>query len=320
MNCTLKEILINTIINNIPENMKAVDYLAGILKLGRDSIYRRLNGQIDFSVIEISILAQELNFSLDEIHCKYDSELALFGFQNETLASPEKSMMTMIQFHCDNMKRLRNATNGYVFTATNQLLGLVALDLKYQNLWKFIYYRWSHQLDTVPLNYYFKDLQIPKDILDLIETASCYKHKLKQITVFDENILYNIMRGIKYYKDSGLMTDEDIYGIKTDIKNLLDYLQALLQSGMDEAGALSEIYLSSVNISSNFTYVDCDGEESVLFYVHSDDCIYTRDKELCALQKQWLDSIKRYSVLLTQSNQKMQIDFVNRQYKYLQEL
>ncbi|MCC8146509.1 MAG: hypothetical protein LIO93_08760, partial [Bacteroidales bacterium] len=74
------------------------------------------------------------------------------------------------------------------------------------------------------------------------------------------------------------------------------------------------------NISSNSTYVNSNNKESVYFYINSDSSIYSYDHKLCKIQKEWLESLKRYSILITESNQKMQVDFINRQYKYLEEL
>ena len=318
MDSKLKEILIREILGNIPNNVKPVSYLTDILDLGRESVYRRLNGQIDFSLAEIVKLSSELNFSINEIQSEYNQSLAAFEFYKKRLISPEESFKAMLQSFYERMKTVVSANEKHTDMAINRLLG--SLSLQYDHLYKFVYYKWIHQFDKVPLNYYFSDLNVTDEIKDLVQQGAYYQKLLSKTIVLDENILHNTIQEIKYYQARELITKDEIALIKSDLLLLLERFEAILDTGKSIYGTKWEIYLCSINVCSNATCLNYDGKVSSSFWIHSDAAINTSDRQIYKLQKEWIESLKKYSTLITQSNQKMQAEFLNRQYKLLEEL
>lgn len=317
MDNKLKEVLIKKILENIPANVKPVNYLNSVLDLGRESAYRRLNGQIDFSLAEIIKLSTQLNFSLNEIHSEYNTKLAAFDFYKNRLISPEQSFRSMLQSFYDRMITVFNAKEKHTDMAVNRLLG--SFVLSYSHLCKFVYYKWIHQFDKVPLNYYYKDLEVSDNILNLAQQGSYYQQRLSKTIILDENILYNTIQEIKYYHDRELINKEEAALIKNDLISLLERMESILNTGKNHVGAKWEVYLCSINVCSNASCLNYDGKVSSSFWIHSDGAINTSNRQIYSLQKEWMESLKKYSTLITQSNQKMQAEFLNQQYKYLEE-
>jgi len=318
MNSRLKEILINNILQNIPGNIKPVNCLSEILDLGRESVYRRLNGQIDFTLAEIVKLSTELNFSLNEIHSEYDKNLAAFEYYRERAISPKQGFLVMLQAFYTKMQVVFEAEERYTDIALNRLI--TSFILQYRYLYKFAYYKWVHLFDKVPLNYYYKELELSKDVLDLTKKASYFQQRLDKTVVLDEYFLYNTIQEIKYYKDRDLIDEEETALIKNDLKKFIDDFQIILDTGQSRGGAKWEVYLCSKNISSNASCLNYDDKISSSFWIHSDSAINTSDKQIYMMQKEWINSLKKYSTLITQSNQMMQADFLNRQYRLVEDL
>lgn len=318
MNDRLKKILITKILENIPYNIKPVSYLADTLDLGRESIYRRLNGQIEFTLAEIVKLSTMLNFSLDEIHSDYDNQLVSFRFNNDRLSTPEKRFQNMLQVRYENIMKAVEAKENHVYMAVNKLIGIPSL--RFPHLLKFTYYKWLHQFGQTSLHNYYNELVIPPEITSLAKKMVYYEGKLNKTVILDEQAYHNTIKEIKYYKDRGLINDHDISLIKENLQELYEDIQPILQSGKSLAGTNWEVYLPSLSICSNSSYLKFDENELTLFWIHADTPIYTSDSKMCQMQKDWLDSLKRFSTLISQSNQKMQADFLNQQYKYLEEL
>lgn len=318
MNSRLKEILINNILENIPNNIKPVNYLTEILDLGRESVYRRLNGQIDFTLAEIVKLSVELNFSLNEIHSRYDKNVAAFEYYKDRVKSPRQSFLTKIEAFYARMQDVFKAEDRYTDIALNRLIG--SFILQYEHLSKFAYYKWIHLFDKVPLNYYYKELEVPAEILNLSQKATYYQQRLDKTVVMDEYFLYNTIQEIKYYQDRGLIDNEEIALLKNDLKAFIDEFQIILDTGQSRAGAKWEVYLCSMSISSNASCLNYDDKISSSFWIHSDGAISTSDRQIYIMQKEWINSLKKYSTLITQSNQMMQADFLNQQYKLVEEL
>ncbi|MDR3059906.1 MAG: hypothetical protein LBU84_17435 [Prevotella sp.] len=317
MDNKLKEILIKKILDNIPTNVKPVNYLTDILDMGKESVYRRLNGQISFTLAEIVKLSTELNFSLNEIHSEYDNNLAVFEFYKDRLNGPEQSFYTLLQSFYDRMITVYGADQSHTDMAINRLLGSLAL--QYDYLYKFVYYKWIHQFDKVPLNYYYRDLELSSDMISMVKKGTYYQQRLSKTIILDENTLYNTIQEIKYYRDRELIDDEEALLIKGDLIKLLGNLEFVLNTGKNHVGTSWEIYLCSIDVCSNATCLNYDGQVSSSFWLHSDGAINTSDHQIYNLQMEWIDSLKKYSTLITKSNQKMQADFLNRQYKLLEE-
>lgn len=318
MNERLKSVLIKKILRSIPANVKPVGYLTDVLDLGRESVYRRLSGQIDFSLTEVVTLSSKLNFSLDEIHCECSDIQSSFGFQNDLEISPEKSFLRMLQFHYESMLKASQASQSRVSIAMNRMLGI--LSLRYPNLLKLSYYKWIHQFEKVSLNYYYSDLEVPQEIIRLAQQASFYDQQLDKIIILDENIHSTIVQDVNYYRDRGLINDDELKLIKEDLSELFQRLRVILRTGYTTADARWEVYLSSINIASNTIYMQYDDEELVSFLIHSDDAIHTSDSKVCQLQREWIETVKKFSTLISNSNEKVQTEFINLQYKCLDEL
>lgn len=318
MNERLKEILLKRILDNIPNNVKPVNFLSDILDIGKESVYRRLNRQIAFTLDEIVILSNELNISLDQIRSEYDGKLADFSLLKGRLISPEKGFLTRLQLFCDIMEEAYNAKDSYTYMVINRFLG--TFSTKYPHLYKFVYYKWIHQFDKVSLNYYYSDLEIPEDVVRLTQKASYYQQRLAKTVIWDESVYYNTIQEIKYYQERGLIEENDILLIKGDLVKSLEGLGYVLNTGESYVGTKWEVYLSSVKVSSNSSCLRYDDNVSTSFWVHSDSPIVSLDSQVYDLQKEWVDSLKKYSTLITKSNQKMQAEFLNKQYKLLEEI
>jgi len=73
MEKSLNKKITETILKHIPRHIKPVPYLMSFLDLGRLSTYRRLKGEIPFTVDEILKLSKEFGFSIDKIISENDN-------------------------------------------------------------------------------------------------------------------------------------------------------------------------------------------------------------------------------------------------------
>ena len=59
--------LIEAIKKAMPNEQPVASYLINLLPLGREAVYRRVRGEISFSLTEIALIANDLNISIDNI-------------------------------------------------------------------------------------------------------------------------------------------------------------------------------------------------------------------------------------------------------------
>jgi hypothetical protein len=317
MEKNLNKMLAERILEKIPSNVKPVEYLMGTLGLARESVYRRKRGELSFSFKEIVKLSGELNFSIDEVMNKNSKDKVIFNIQNNALYNTEETFMAMLREYLNLVKKKHEARQVEIIVSQNRITPIYAINS--EHLFKFIYYKWMHQGYQVPLNFYYADVVVPAEILALKNKLILYINQISNYTFIIDPLTYkNTFDEILYYYERNLLTEEELFILKDDLLGLLKQTESLAQRGVSDFGTSYQYYLSSLNVESNTIYVKYDDiVESflLLYYVNP---INTNDKYMCATHKRWLDSTRRYSSLITHSNEILQTKFFNEQYRYLE--
>jgi len=299
------EELSNKILNRIPPHIKAPEYLAEALSLSKESVYRRLKGLIPFTFEEIILLSGKLDFSLDELLKGDKNEQVIFNLQNNKLIEAHDSFLKIFRHYSRNIEEIDKSKYNHIIITANRIMAIFTCP--YINLFRFFYYKWQHQFEHTPLNYKFSEVQIPEELEELRKRALKNTNIQSLTFITDRNILYNTIKEIKYYMDRHLIEQDEIKLLK---KELGVFIKGFYTPSKEEPFRENglDIYMSPMNIDENTSYVVCDDKVYVELWTYSDTGIYTSDPELCVLQKDWMDSLKNYSILISNSNQKMQAE------------
>ena len=167
MTMNLNKIVLTKILDIMPENLKPVTLLMDVLDIGKESAYRRLRGEKPFSMEEIYKLSLVLNFSLDEIISNDKSDAAAFNHIGTIRQNPSKNLLEFFRYYESYLQRLIDSENSEITCTLNHFLHTMFIN--YEHLFKFIYYRWMHQMTDVPLNYLYSEVVIPKEIKESCE-------------------------------------------------------------------------------------------------------------------------------------------------------
>lgn len=296
------------ILEKIPAEIKPAEYLTDILGISKESAYRRLKGTIPFTFGEALHLATKLDFSMDEIFKGNKDEHAILSCYNNRLTDDD-GFLQMFRLHYYNQEAIYKAKQNQITISTNCILAIFTC--AFENLFKFSYYKWLHRFKSMPLNFSLSDLVIPDELKILREKVIDYSGDLNVTLITDKNIFRNTIQEVKYYKDRGLINNEEIQLIKDELKDFIEGFYLFSSKKTFGDNARSEAYLCSLNIENNTSYVVFDNKISSYYWTYSDCCIHTSDPHLCALEKDWMDSLKKYSTLISNSNQKMQAELYN---------
>jgi len=311
--------LAEKIFEKIPPNVKPIEYLMTTLDLARESVYRRKRGELSFSIKEIVKLSQELNFSIDEIIGTENQSKIIFDIQNNAMFSPEETFRSMLEEYFSLVKRKYEAHNVETIITQNQILPIFVL--KFKHLFKFFYYKWMHQGYRVPLNFYYADIKVPVEILNLKDDLIWHINQINNyIFIIDPNTYIDSFKEVLYYYDRKLISKEDLFILKEEFVNLLRHTESLVLKGTNDHGLSYQFYLSSLNVESNTFYVKYDDKIESFLWLYYVNPVKTNNKRMCATHKRWIDSMKRYSSLITHSNELLQAKFYNEQYNYIEQV
>lgn len=311
--------VLERVLAKIPVNMKPVNYLMDMLDLGKESAYRRLRGDQAFSFEEIAVLSAELDFSLDEIVQKNNKNTAIFNYVGGSGSEPEEGMLEFLQYYESYLNGIGNDRDSKITVTMNHLFYTTILG--YDNLFKFTYYRWMHQMKEVPLNYQYADIAIDSRILAVRNRILGKEHLLKNVSyIIDKNLFLNMIKEIQYFFRRGLISVDELEMIKKDFFAFMADMEKTLNRGIDSNGNISEIYLSVLNIDNNTVYATSNGKTESSFWLSYGHPIRTTNTEITTRHKYWIDSLKKYATVISRSNELVQADFFNQQREYISKI
>ncbi|MDR1160886.1 MAG: hypothetical protein LBK45_00965 [Tannerellaceae bacterium] len=318
MNDDLDKLLVDKIFEKLSFDPNPVDYLMDLLHLSRKSVYRRRKGDLPFSFEEIVILAKELDFSIDALVAKSNENQAIFTHKTDILFDPKETFISMLEKYLEFYKKAAHATSFEGFLTMNRILLIYALDTTH--LFRFFYYMWVHQGDNIPVNFRYSEMDVPPEILALSQKVlECVRSIGRTTIILDELVFKNIFNEIAYYYQRELLTTEEYIQLKDELLAYIKRLELIVSLGTNEYGSNYAIYLSTLNIESNSCYYKIDDDIESSFWVFGISPIYTNNNFVFTSHRKWINSLKKYSSLISQSNELLQSKFFNEQYNYIVE-
>jgi len=315
----LNEIIVNTVLKNIPKNIKPVFYLMELLKISRESVYRRLRKDIPFSVDELTKLASTLNFSLDEIIEGSNKERIFFDLGLQKSGSSGDSFSEMLQLYSVYINNLSQSKNSNIFLALNCIFPLYTVC--FQNIFKFQYLKWIVGTQEDFKNT-FSNLTIPEELSVLRKKVSEEIKMLCDSTfILTPNICLSIIKDIQYYYQRKLISKDDLEILKKELLQFINAAENVAKTGRFEGGnSQMDFYISIPYINSNTVYFEYDDVSEVHYWIYPNSPIMVKNSTVSNIHKQWLLSLKKSSTLITQSNEILQVDFFDTQRKLIGKL
>lgn len=314
-----RELFVNNLINIIPAHIKPVDFLIDTLNISRVSAYRRLNSQLPFTYDEIVILSDRLDFSLDKILSKVHHEKDVFSLAKITKENFQSCFLKLLNDYYIDLKEQNQAVKRRGIHTINHVWLMYVIG--YENLMKFYYYKWLHQLyfDAYPPE--FADIHLSTEIISLSQNIQKEVQRYQDATfIIDKRLFFDIIENIQYYYRRNVFDEEVLLLMVNELKELIDYAASHVLKGKNAMGKSRKFYLSTISLHFNITYTEYDDKQKCFFYVNTINPLRSNDKIICHFIARWLESVKKYSVLMTGSNEALQMEFFHKQHRYLEDL
>jgi hypothetical protein len=316
----LNKKIINEIWSFVPKNKKIVSHLMELLDLSRESIYRRLRGEVPFSIQEIATLSHTLNFSIDEIACGKSQNRIFFDQFGEISGDSYKSFLSMFDQFYSYLENMLPLDKKEIMLAINQFHP--SLLISFEHLFKFIYYKWSHHVHTNPVS---KEpfSRVVEATMDLKTLQKRVKNDLQKmdniIVIFDSNIFINLIKDIDYYYRRKLIDSSGLGVLRREMSDLINCFEKIAETGFSPNNIKMNLYLSYFNINTNIGYLRFNNIQQSLFWLFSSTPIIMNNSGICEYQQKWLNFLRRQSICISQSNEILQTDYFEKQREYLNE-
>ena len=110
-----------------------------------------------------------------------------------------------------------------------------------------------------------------------------------------------------------MLTDDDIDVMKQELHRLLDEMEQIAARGEYPNGNKAYMYLSNINFEATYTFLEKGSFQLCMFRLYAINYMDSQHPEVCRAQKEWIQSLKRYSTLISQSGEIQRMIFFTKQ-------
>ena len=315
----LRSTIAAKILSKIPPQVKPIDYLMRSLDISRESVYRRIRGDISFTLEEMVILSIDLGFSIDELTLKDMHSRMFFDVHVSHDQNPSDIYVSMIEQYFQSIFDAPHEKEIETIMITNHVP--CRFIVFFNHLLKFTYYRWMHQHLESSLKYCYSDVVMPEKLIYLQQKIIHNFKKFRNNTlILDSNFFQNLILEIQYYYKRKLINDNELALIKEDLLRLINMIESIAQNGYFDYESKYDFYLSSLHVESTSQIIRYDNQMKLRFHINSTEPITITNVNLCIMHKKWLDSMRKYSTLISQSNEILQAKYFFKQRSLIEKI
>ena len=311
---------INLIKEKLPVSANLANTLMDILFLGKEAIYRRLRGEVPFTLAEAAAVSRKLGVSLDELIGSSFQGNALFNLNFIQQDDLIKTYSSIVDTYVNLFRNVKEEPNSCLYSSSN-LIPQTSY-LKYDMLSKFRLFKWVYQHNNqAEFIRCFDDTDMPKHLLDsqkaFVEESQGFS---RTCYIWDDRIFYYLANDIRYFIEIGLISKGNATKLKDEILALLDELETIAEQGRFKTGKKVEIYISNINFEATYSYVASDYFNICLVRLFAINSITSQDPKVVKSIKEWILSLKKFSTLISQSGEMQRIQFFAKQRELIKSL
>ncbi|MDR2130070.1 MAG: hypothetical protein LBP56_02685 [Odoribacteraceae bacterium] len=308
----LNKELITAIAQCLPRGESMVNLISEILSMGKESVYRRLRGEVLFTFEEVAKLARGLNISMDNMIGLKSIRRALFDLSLIKMDNLFDKYYEVLDGYIEIFKVLKRDPGSKIKLAFNTFPYMFVTP--YPTLARFQLFRWINQIRVNQNLTAFSALEMPERVLDIQRAfvSEMYGAGSTQY-LMDESMFSSFVQQVRYFAKLRLLNKEETRQLQQELLALLNDLEALSIRGSFENGKEVQIYLSDFAFKLSSAYFECQDFVMCDLLLYSMNRVRSYNVKLCQTQSDWIESLKRYATLITQSGEIQRADYMEKQ-------
>jgi len=313
-NLDLQKEFIECLLNTIPQKQELTYRIADILKIEKESAYRRLTGRVSFSLREMGMICQTLSISIDRLLTRNLSYVLLPLYLNSP--SQYESMDYLANMVDSVMQRLEIITQAE--TDVHHIMNVLPAEFYIYSpaILKFMFFKWGHYFVGTSEFSNFSSWEIPEGLRNFSERLIALGHIERSIHICDHSIIWNLVIEIEHFYKMRSITNEDKNLLVNEIKELLNNWELALCRKLEIQKPFSNegsFYLSTVNLGFSAVHWISDRGQSMLLQTnfssaHLDDTVETLDRV-----RKWMKYLCSVSTMISDSGHVERRAFFKRQ-------
>ncbi|MCC8018544.1 MAG: hypothetical protein LIO85_02055 [Rikenellaceae bacterium] len=300
--------LVEAMRERLPKGVNLAHHLMDLLCLGKESVYRRLRGEVPFTFNEVVFLAKHFNISLDGIMGETVSNGAMFNLQLIATDDEFENYCEIQNYYSNIFSYIAKDPMSELTMACNTIPYSLYPGFGYLTRYRLC--RWMYHNDKLSLPTKLDDIVVPKKLIEVQEKLASSIRDINSVSfIWDCNVLKSYIREIEYFRALRMLTDGDLDKLKREMLVLLDELEKMTIEGHNSDGKKVSVYLSNIDFESSYGYAEREGFQICFFRIHLINSFDSQQKQICEAQKSWIRALKRHSTLISQSGEVERIKF-----------
>jgi hypothetical protein len=295
----------------LPPNVSFADEIAEILKISRDSAYRRIRGETVLSLDEAKVLCNQYGVSLDVL-LGTTSEIVPFRHQvvNNTPEAFERWLRSLF----DNLQTIASfpAEKEIVFCAKDVP---VFHYFHYPELAAFKMYFWMKSVLSYPnlQSEKFKPSLISGEYLTLGRKIADMYGKIPSIELWSDETTNVTLKQIEFYHESGFFhSSADAHLLLDQYITLLQEVREKAANGFKNDGVPFKLYENEILIADNNVLFRM-GEKKAVYVIHNiTEILMTTHEAFCKQTEYFTNNLQNRSILISTTGEKERNKFFNR--------
>lgn len=296
----------------IPHRPDLVREIARILKIEKEPASRRLNNNVNFSIDEIAALAKELDISLDPLLHRGSHTLCIpHVFEQPWSETSMDSLAEMIESHNSRTWQIGSDSSDFGMVAGSLPLEFM---MAHDVLIKYFLFKWGYFfIGSGDFNNY-QSWQIPDRFHRMKERFRDCPPRGKMMYIWDDSLIWALARELEYLHVIHVIDDQSKEEIRQELHRMLTGLEVWVRGLNDDGQFQVSFYISSVQIGADSWFLMSERGSAAFFETHFTRTNVVSDKESCHEIREWVNSLRKISYMVSGSGEKQRKLFFEEQH------
>ncbi|MCD8079079.1 MAG: hypothetical protein LUF04_01290, partial [Bacteroides sp.] len=181
----------------------------------------------------------------------------------------------------------------------------------------FHLFKWLYQQDAVVGEhtiFSYEDVELTQELRVrqqyLVEVSREFD---RSVYIWDNRAFFSLVNDIRYFRDVQMISEENIWHLKNEMLQILNEVEALAKTGAFPNGNELQMYVCHINFETSCAYVQSGEEKMSLIKVYNLNSILSHDQRVFDNLKGWIQSLRKFSTLITQSAEVQRYKFFKEQ-------
>jgi hypothetical protein len=294
-------IIFEEIQKNIPRNQLLVSYLMDTLAIAKEPAYRRIRGQVPFTFEEVAKISTNLGISIDNmLEHSENSQIVQFKMPVNTGRTPDEVITAMLSDELSRLKKLSAANDAEITMGVNRIFWQF---FNFPVMVKLEYCRFLTAFNQIPIGTSFANIDVPQEIMEICQQIRYYTQKIHNITcIIQKDVILKTIDEINYVRQKHSISDKQLREIQSELFGFLEFFVSQ-NAGENSSNSDWKYYLCPTYIDTNSMSCSFGGNGFVQFWIYFESPFIIKNNSIMAqVQRRWLESRKKVSMLITHSN------------------